>query len=309
MSKYPVDGGLLEGAALDLEWLLSSPPLLEGNTLGGTTIADAAVGTSWLAAINTLSGGLRGLSYPLEKTGKSFRLGIYAECLMGAALAVLPGHTLLAARLPVRNAERTIGEYDFLLTTAAGDTLHIELAVKIYLVVEGLALGPGLQDALPLKLQVLRRQLALAHTEEGAARLPHGCGMILPMAWVRGWIFYAADLPVLQPQALAIDHQRGWWQNWGKDIPRCRVDSVWCVLPKMQWLAPRRADLACCAYDELLRRLDTYFQEQAAPLMVAEYAPLHEGGVELARGMLVSSTWPDPAALAALQASVAGVRG
>lgn len=290
--------------AADLAWLLTSPPLLRPGALNDVLIADKQFGESWAAAIQGLDGGFADLPYPLS-VANTRRLGVYAESLMAIGLRALPGYALLASRLAVHAANRTLGEYDFLLATPAGHTLHIELAVKIYLLVDGVAVGPGLQDALPLKLHVLRRQLMLATSMEGAAALPAACGEIRPLAWVRGWIFHPAATVSALPAELSPIHLRGWWLPWCDEIPRCCDDSVWRVLPRTRWMAAQPIREDCCEYGEMLGRLREHFLQAGGPLMVAEYAPPSQGGMELARGMLVPGDWPDPVAMSALKARVA----
>lgn len=287
----------------DLRWLLTSPSLLQPAALPATiTLGSAAQGVQWLDQLD--EDALRAaLAHP--PLAPPFRLGRYAEWLMQQALSHLPGHPLLASQLPVREAGRSLGEYDFLLRRPGQATLHLELAVKVYLAVEmpqGLRLvGPGLRDAFDLKLaRLLQHQLRLAETPAGRLALPTG-EVVQPMAWLRGWMFYRAPEDAQRIGGpLASDHLRGWWRRQGEPLPQQRSDSRWRSLPKRHWLASGLAEPDTPAFDTWQAEMHAHFAHHRQPLMVAEYAPPHEGGGELARGMILPDDWPDATMLAAL---------
>lgn len=287
-------------ALADLHWLLTSPSLLRREALpAGVLHGDAAQGQDWWQA---LQGSV--FAPPAAAEGRGFRLGRYAEGLMQTALAALPGHRLLAHQLPVREAGVSLGEYDYLLARPDGlPALHIELAVKFYIALptsRGLHyVGPGLHDALALKLaRLLAHQLRLAQTPAGRAVLPEGLA-VEPMAWLRGRMFYREpDAPT--GHELATDHLRGWWRCWGEPLPRRHPDSRWRNLAKPDWLAGAADDGRALAYRDWQQDAARHFVHSHWPLLVAEYAPPEEGGGELARGMLLAPNWPDPAMLAQL---------
>ena len=284
----------------DLHWLLSSPSLIAPDHLpAGIADGGAALGKTWWDQIDKAA--LRE-TMAQHQTHTPFRVGRYAESLMQAALSHLPGHELLANQLPVQVDGISLGEYDFLLRQAA-QLLHIELAVKIYVALpteQGLCyVGPGLHDALELKLaRLFEHQLRLSSTPAGRAALPVDVP-VQPMAWLRGWMFYRDDNAEPWP-ILASDHLRGWWRCWGEVLPSRRPDSLWRSLPKPDWLAPRTANGRALAFDVWAAQAEAHFAQSKHPLLVAEYAPPAEGGAELARGMVLSPDWPDPAWLGKL---------
>ena len=298
-------------AAADLHWLLTSPSLLTPASLPADALAgDAALGEAWWGALDRTAL-LPGLA-ALPAVGLGYRLGRYAEDLMRLALIHLPGHDLLASQLAVREAGRSLGEYDFLLRPPAGRVWHIELAVKFYLALPDtqgpFLVGPGLHDALSLKLaRLLHHQLQLPHTAAGQAALD-GMGPVQAMPWLRGRMFYREPLSPA-PAMLATDHLRGWWRCWGEAWPQTRPDSLWCGLPKRLWLAPQQADGDAQSLDGLRAQLAQHFAASARPVMVAEYAPLAAGGQELARGMVLPAGWPEADSLRQLRRKVAETPG
>ncbi|GAB3260267.1 DUF1853 family protein [Chitinimonas naiadis] len=281
----------------DLHWLLTAPSLLEASALpSGVLHGDAAQGAAWWQLLDPAA-----LTLPEPDASPAFRLGRYAEGLMQAAFAQLPGHRLLANQLAVREQGTSLGEYDFLLAQPDGlPALHIELAVKFYIALpteQGLYyVGPGLRDALELKLaRLYEHQLRLSHTPAGQAALPEPLA-ISPMAWLRGRMFYRNE----QEQAwaaLANDHQRGWWRCWGEELPRSQADSRWRSLHKAHWLAPDLAASEALGFKDWQHQAANHFLHSKWPLMVAEYAAPEAGGQELARGMVLAPDWPDPAML------------
>jgi hypothetical protein len=50
--------------------------------------------------------------------------------------------------------------------------------------------------------------------------------------------------------------------------------------------------------------LAPHFAQSEYPIMVAEYAPIEAGGVELARGMVLPPAWPDADMLFKLRAKL-----
>ncbi|MDK2122963.1 DUF1853 family protein [Parachitinimonas caeni] len=288
----------------DLRWLLTSPSLLADASLPEFVChGSPRLGTQWLQQLDQTA-----LKAELDATAlqaEPFRLGRYAERLMQATLQHLPDHRLLAHQLAVHENGISKGEYDFLVSEPAGEIWHLELAVKIYvaLPLDGTLhyLGPGLRDALRIKLaRLFDHQLRLAFSTAGRAALPVQTS-VRPLAWLRGWMFYR-DPNHLPWSGLAAAHLRGWWRRWGEDLPRQRQDSRWRYLPRQNWMAPRSARPEDPEFSRWIDTLHTSDTQHSRPVMVAEYAPPEEGGAELARGLLLPRDWPDSKALNALLA-------
>ncbi len=253
-------------AVRDLAWLLLSADLLRAQPHAplAQPCADATDATDdaddvddktanavadWLAQLDRDPSSLHALLEAAHLT----RLGRYAETLLAAWLTLGPAPRLVAANLALRHAGRTLGECDFLVETADGRKLHWELAVKCYLhadMQEARAgrladfVGPNLRDRFDWKYaHLLDHQLRLTQREEFAA-LGRG-GPWLAQMFVKGWLFYRADLHADDTAAsapeLAAEHGRGWWitqADWTAFAERHGADG-WSVLPRLAWLAPR----------------------------------------------------------------------
>ena len=175
------------------------------------------------------------------------RLGRYAERLLGWFLQHGPAARLVAAGVPLRRAGVTLGECDFLVQTRQGARLHWELAVKCYLHAgDGRAqladyVGPNLKDRFDLKLaHLLNHQLPLSAREEFAS--VGYAGPWTPQMFIKGWLFYRHGETPPDPVELDPAHGRGWWVTRG-DWPAFAAAHAqkWRLLPRLEWLAPRRA--------------------------------------------------------------------
>jgi hypothetical protein len=283
-----------------LAWLLDAPDLLDLHdpywqgriaTLGPMTPATA----EWLARLDADPA-------PLDAalgTRVHTRLGLYAEQLMAFYFA--EQGRLLAHGLQVRaGANRTVGEFDFLLDDGAGGAIHIEFATKFYLLREGAVgadfdgfAGPNLADSLGRKMRkVFERQLALGVHPASQDVLPRP--VTQARALVKGWLFYPSGQ--WQGQAgIGPDHCRGFW---------CALNEVgllaadrFLVLPRLQWLAPFRAQSATWMLDraQLKEELAAQFEETGSPVLVALVREEPGAIVEYARGFIVPDDWRERA--------------
>ena len=213
---------------------------------------------------------------------RSGRLGIYYETLWGFILQHLPDTEVLAANLPVRNKQRTLGEYD-LICRQGNSILHLELAIKFYL---GLPdansddasptfqwIGPGLRDRLDIKLQRLfHHQLTLANLPEGKAAITNCTGssdhLVISKALVQGRLFYPWQTTMPSPEGIATEHYRGDWlpQHMLEHYLSTHPDqTVYKVLGRSEWLTDY-ATQQPLQKNELLSLYidDTYF----TPMMI-----------------------------------------
>lgn len=267
-------------------------PLWENRIVSGQSLLPDDDGArAWLEAIDADDAPLVAAMGNRAYT----RLGLYAEKLLAAcydARGMLEAHSLQV------QADRTdtVGEFDFLLRTAAG-LLHVELATKFYLLAPDRAdfggfVGPNLGDRFGGKMEkILRGQLMLGRHPAALAALPQP--LAGAAALVRGWLFYPDDhlAAPLVPGA-APDHQRGFWRA-ADEFDSGGLHAV--VLPKMQWLAP-----AALAHDapqvlapgEVRPHLQAYFARQHAPVLVALLVRSEEGWLEARRGFAVPADWP-----------------
>lgn len=256
-SLAALPGQLQHPQVRDLAWTLLSPPLLA--RVGERAPRHPLSASAWAAQPEKLARWLEALDRQpqalLARTpgANGPRLGHYYEELWQFALAEAPGIRLLGANLPIRTAERTLGELDLLLEDDEG-MQHVELAVKFYLgpaQADGRAardwLGPGRRDRLDRKLDhLLQHQLPLAGSSAARGLLQaYGCARPHSSPWLGGYLFYPWPTPCSAPAQSADDHLRGrWlrrsaWPAWLAANPGC-----WQPLTRLHWLAPAACDAA-----------------------------------------------------------------
>ena len=294
-------------AVRDLGWLLASPSLL-------TAVPDAPLARPWLdavgqSAVEAWLAALDAQPEPLHRALDGFRptrLGRYAECLLEYFLTPGPSLRLVAANLPLRSNGKTLGEVDFLVDAPDGQRLHWELAVKCYLcapVQAGASLadfvGPNLVDRFDRKrTRLLEHQLRLGD-RDGFARLGYGAPSDAQM-FIKGWLFYphGAPLPPVSGE-IAPDHPHGFWlthAQWPAWAAEQGADVAWSVLPRLAWLAPRRAAAGSGFEPDMLAatpELPPVLTTREAPALIG----IHEKGSdgtwrETARGFVVPDDWP-----------------
>jgi len=311
---------LHDPAVRDLTWLLLSADLLRAQPPAGE-LATPFVTSEELAATLEFLRALDAAPEPLQRdlaATRITRLGRYAERLLGWFLQHGPAARLVAAGVPLRRAGVTLGECDFLLNTQQGARLHWELAVKCYLhagqvdaehaahrSAPGSArlsdyVGPNLRDRFDLKLaHLLGHQLPLSTRDELAlAGYP---GSWTPQMFVKGWLFYRRDEVPRDPAELNPGHSRGWWvthSEWPQFAPT--RGPHWRVLPRLEWLAPRRhlggERAAAHALFVDATTLAAHTSQQAAPTMVAAFSEDSAGNLlEQSRGFIVPDDWPQRA--------------
>jgi uncharacterized protein len=234
-----------------LHWLLLSPPLVSippgaSAQLASFTDVERSGIAQWLGSLQADSHAL--LAWMQAKP--EVRIGRYAERLLefylshapANATSQLPLHHLVAAHVPLRSEinglKVTQGELDFLLTSAQGQHLHWELAVKFFLctttgdVAEPTDfIGPNGVETLAHKWHKLfARQLTHTPPAPWSAHAWH------PQAFTRGWMFYRWGYRAPQCDALHPQHGKGWWVDWADmgALP----DACYAHLPRLDWMAP-----------------------------------------------------------------------
>jgi len=135
-----------DAAVRDLLWLLCSPGLLRAGAAqipqaqpemqpSTQPVAGAYLRHSLIDLLQLLDTAPARLHARLAAAPQK-RLGHYAEQLLAFFLGEGTVGRLIASNLPLRRANQTLGECDFLLETHDGLRLHWELAVKCYLFVD-----------------------------------------------------------------------------------------------------------------------------------------------------------------------------
>jgi uncharacterized protein len=303
-------------AVRDLAWLLFSPDLLSASRAGAPLAYPVATATErhatlvWLAGLDRDPAELHAQVHKPSLT----RLGFYAEALLEYFLTHGPHARLIAANIPLRTAERTLGEVDFLLENMRGERLHWELAVKFYLHIgesdraATLAryVGPNLQDRFDLKhTRLLNHQLGLSARDEFAS-----LGFEGPWRaelFVKGRLFYRdgdSGLALNAASELGRDHLRGWWKT-ASEWQDSKADGLFASLPRLGWMAVRTlSGQEGEALGEQTAALSERVATLASPIMVAQYERCESeqcttGNLwrEHSRGFIVPDEWPERAAV------------
>lgn len=234
------------GAVRDLAWSLQSPPLLLRQ--------DAAVHwppADWFEnAYREFAPALQQLDrdpgdlLKMLDSGKDRRLGRHFETLLHYWLQQDTRFRLLHANLPVRDTEKTLGEFDLIVhDERSGKTLHWEVAVKFYLGLGDTSQpqnwwGPARRDRLDLKTgHLLNHQGRLSAMPQARAMLDR-LGIRIDATWLimKGRLFYPLGSNSAAPTGAEPRHLRGFWLH-AKDLADL-PDGRWMPVEKSQWLAP-----------------------------------------------------------------------
>ena len=299
-------------AVRDLAWVIGSPCLLDAThpENAGRVVDDAWCRTQlqtcapWLAALDLDPSSL----HDFIAARPTRRLGHYFESLIAFWLAHTPDTQIIATNLQVKNAERTLGEFDFLFRDASATVCHWEAAVKFYLQAEPVAeqrafIGPGARDRLDLKLnRVFTHQLGLGTTPDGRAALPPDITLNKAQAFIKGVLFFPAtqaekfSAPSTPIPGISGTHLSGWWiRHPVGRLPYAATDSGWIMLPRMHWLSPVRlaADAGVMQHGKMCAALNEHFAISTEAVLVAELRRDTQGDWrEASRGFVVCSTWP-----------------
>ena len=298
---------LQDHAVRDLAWVIGSPGLLDeaypayqGHVVDDDWCNEQLQSrAAWLRTLDMQPQPL----HDFIKARPTRRLGHYFETLITFWLTHLSGTELIATNLQVQDAQRTLGEYDFLFRQRDGETVHWEAAVKFYLQVTPLAeqssfIGPGTRDRLDIKLnKVFKQQLLLSNSPEGQQALPNSIKPDRTQAFIKGYLFYHfSTRHKLSIDGISAGHLSGWWMRHKLEkIPQTHAESHWAILPRLNWLAPALItdETRVNTYTTLGDQLDTHFKSGSEALLIVELS-VETGSVwrELSRGFVVCSTWP-----------------
>lgn len=275
----------------DLEWVISSPSLLDSAALPTfkfspeTRIRFQAMDSSDLASF-------------MDEQCRSHRVGDYFEALVHYALRELAGFKISLAHHQIFDGPRTIGEIDFLLVDSIGRNLHLEVAVKFFLHLEevaGLAgeralIGPNPADNLHRKLEHLQRhQLPLSE------RLDQKVDDRKMMMLGRIHRHFHASQP-MDCQQLNSNHLEGLWcrSNELRDFLSSCPAAVFRVQRKPFWLS-RELNPEWLTSEEFLARIEKHFFDSTSSLL---FSIMEEDAAEDLVSVetpvfVVSDTWPE----------------
>lgn len=296
---------LQQQALRDLAWTLTSPALLLD---AGIAQRHPLAGSHWADHPERLGAWLTHLDQQPEPllqwlhSSHNQRLGHYYERLWQFALQRAPGIRLLAANLPIRQGQLTLGELDLLLEDRDG-LHHLELAVKFYLGCPPLTeqwqhwIGPGREDRLDRKLNHLRQhQLQLAQSS-AARKLLHGLAAdpVHAAAWLSGYLFQPWPEQTAAPTGANPQGLGGDWLHRAQleDYLQQHADCRWVVLERLQWLAPAcRSDESCHPASDLPDWWDARPQQPPRPQLIALLKAAPDGRwQEVRRSFICADDW------------------
>ncbi|MEM7559651.1 MAG: DUF1853 family protein [Planctomycetota bacterium] len=275
----------------DLEWVISSPSLLDSKAL--PTFEFPPETRTRFQAVDSSD-----LTSFMDEQCRSHRVGDYFEALVHFALRELAGFNISLAHHQIFDGPRTIGEIDFLLEDSLGRSLHLEVAVKFFLhlgKVAGLAgeralIGPNPADNLHRKLEHLQRhQLPLSE------RLEHQVDDRKLMMLGRVHHHFLAK-PAMDCRQLSSNHLDGIWCRHSeiRDLVSSYAKSMFRLQRKPFWLS-RELNPEWLAREELLARIEKHFLASTSSLLFSimeEDAAKDLASVETPV-FVVSDTWPE----------------
>lgn len=116
------------------------------------------------------------------------RLGFVYQELCKRLFTQHPDYEILAEEIQIFKGKQTLGAIDFLLKHQ-NQIEHWEVAIKFYLLKDGLWYGPDSRDRLDIKLhRMLTHQLNMSMKEEFHERFPH-LTSISPKMFIQGRLY------------------------------------------------------------------------------------------------------------------------
>lgn len=284
----------------DLEWIINNPPIIQGK-VAETSWTDSDFWQQQYHQTRRLLLGLYADPSPLHtKLNKQqdHRLGHRFETLLSYFFNNSSRYQILAQNLQVQDANRTIGEFDFIVQdTILNETQHWEVACKFYL---GIGVrsclnnwhGPMLKDRLDIKFNKMQNKQSQLSSQPAAEPFLQARGIHIDrrICLMKGRLFHPiASAQQQTPIAVSNDHQAGWWAKPDEFISHFEhPDNRWIILNKSQWFASQLFAPNTISYKshELLDILTS-----DKPTCVAGFNHNKTGQAETSRGFLVTKNW------------------
>ncbi|MEH6503119.1 MAG: DUF1853 family protein [Cycloclasticus sp.] len=294
---------LHDSVVRDLAWVIASPPLIQGHI----DICNWTDSAYWqnerchfqphLLDVDTKPTGLHQFLYQQRDQ----RLGHRFETLLSYWFNNNDRYQIIAQNLQIQDAERTIGEFDFIVYDTVNNThQHWEVACKFYL---GLGdtreinnwHGPMLQDRLAVKYEQMQtRQSQLSILPASFASLEKlNIQIDQHICLMKGRLFYPISQEIRHsPTLISAEHQQGWWARPEEFIQYFKRHNLrWYLLNKNQWLAELyfKPDDPSYSTDQLL---ELFLSEPSnRPICIAAFNPEQASKKEITRGFLVAKDW------------------
>lgn len=242
---------LVQPSLRDLYWALYSAPLFGRSDQPGVDLCQAGLGDGRSpGAVRRVLRGWDHADSPFVRDlsqRRDRRLGTYFEALLAAYLRHDPAYDLLAQGQPIRAGGRTVGEIDLLYREqATGEVVHLEVAVKFYLSVQGQPdwadwVGPNPTDRLDRKWPRMQaHQATLLQQPAGRAWLAaRGWPQPVSRVLIKGATFVHAKMPgrVIPDRAYAQHIQGRWLRRSEAAAYLPHMAPWWQPLPRLAWLA------------------------------------------------------------------------
>jgi hypothetical protein len=293
----------------DLIWAVSSPSLI-------VPLQDWPKAFDYVPADDTLKQlactDTRLLEQHLASRETRF-LGSYFEALWEFFFEHHSRFTVVAKNLQIRDAHRTLGEFDFIVfDSEMNKHLHLELAIKFYLGLretntkpytdgEHLWIGPQTRDRLDIKIaRVLEHQLKL-HQQPLAQQQLHALGVdtVEPQMLIKGYLFQ--PLSRCQPQtALPLPDYacntsaHAQWLSLDQLSTVLDDQHPWHLLHKRHWPAPPYAENLNdpLSADELNERVSHVIERENRPYLVIQSGSDSSSPQALKRYFVTPPGWP-----------------
>lgn len=287
-----------------LAWCLFSEPMARLPEIQNLIIEPSPQTLEWLDELDQNPSPL--VEYINSNNGRL--LGSYFECLWQYFFIYGPHWRLLKHHLQVFEGKQTLGELDILASNHIEQNLHIELAVKFYLLTpkeDGHELnhwlGPQSHDRLDKKLSKLANKQfpIILHPQTLAllseSQLPKQYQSALAL---KGYLFkHISMTPVHYHEQI---HSKGHLCDWlhHNECPLILdTDGRWAVLPKHQWLGPYKKhssdEVEILSSNEARTYIQRHFNDEpyAYALMLVK---LDDAQEEAKRFIIVHNQWPTP---------------
>ena len=287
-----------------LAWCLFSEPMVHIPNANALSIEPSSEILNWLTQLDENPQPLR--DYLSDQNARL--LGSYFECLWQFFFENAPNWQLLAHHVQVFENNQTLGELDILAKGTQQQALHVELAVKFYLLPKehnGQLLnhwiGPQSRDRLDKKVdKFINKQLPFIkhpHTQQTlqSKNLPDD---YLQAVVLKGYLFEHISTPKVSfPSTVNSKVNLGKWLHAHEHEILLSSPANWIVIPKLDWLGPfitANSDLPTLDNQALSTHIQAHFTESDYPyaLMLVKLDPAQEQEIE--RFLVVHDQWPTP---------------
>lgn len=287
----------------DLAWVIANPPIIQGLKHHQYWTSSSG----WAHAYENFKQQLKDLDEnPIELTNllekqHDYRLGHRFETLLTYWFNHNARHEILTQNLQIHDANRTIGEFDFIIKDTLNNKIqHWEVACKFYIGIENTPqalhwVGPMLKDRLDIKYNSMQtRQSKLSEHPAAQLKLKQlGISIDEHICLMKGRLFHPIQpSSAAYPKLVADDHQRGEWIRADHFLEYFKSSNIhWQVLKKDQWMASQKY-LSANTYYNTEKTLQYFLDRpQLSPLCLAGFLPEVSLKHEVKRIFLVTKDW------------------